>query len=141
MSAPSGAVFSRRSPYLTLFHTDITTYRLNRSISWFGDNFYFVILIKCFFWYFTHYATCPRLSLFYPWLSLLFLWLSLTYPWLSLLYPCLSLLFSWLSPVFLAVPGLSLAALCSLSLTMVEAGGNLQLTGINGGLDAMYLPM
>ena len=72
-------------------------------------------------------GSLPIMSLVpgYPWLSLL-------YPWLSLLYPCLSRLSPWLSLVSLAVPGLSLAALCSLSLTMVEAGAKLQLPGIKG---------
>ena len=81
-----------------------------------------------------YFATCPWLFLLYPWLSLLYPLLSLHCPRLSLLYPCLLLLSPWLSLVSLAIPGLSVAALCSLILTMAEVGAKLQLLGIKGGL-------
>ena len=102
-----------------------------------------------FLLYFTNFATCPWLSLIYP-------WLSLPYPCLSLLYPCLSLLSPWLSLVSLLSRGIlgiipvgqedSVAAPCSLSLTMVEAGAKLHIPVIKWGLllnnmDVMSLQM
>ena len=72
---------------------------------------------------------CPWLSLFCPWLSLFCPWLSLSCPWLSLFCPLLRLF----CQSFFGQDD-SVAAFCSLSLTMVEVGAKLQIPGIMVGL-------
>ena len=82
---------------------------------------------------------CPWLSLFCPWLSLFCPWLSLSSPWLSLSCPWLSLfcpLLHLFCPSVIVFVGQddSVAALCSLSLVMLEEGAKLQIPEMKEGL-------
>ena len=71
--------------------------------------------------------------LFCPWLSLFCPWLSRFCPWLSLFCPCFVPGFTSFVPLFVGQED-SVAALCSLSLTMVEVGATLHIPWIKGGL-------
>ena len=83
----------------------------------------------------SNYAPVPVLSLAVPVLSLVVPVLSLVVPLLSLAVPVLSLAAPLLSSVIVIVGQDNyVAALCSLSLTMVETGATLQIPGIKGGL-------
>ena len=83
----------------------------------------------------SNYAPVPVLSLAVPVLSLVVPALSLVVPLLSLAVPVLSLAAPLLSLCFCFVGQEdSVAALCSLILTMVATGAKLQIPGIQGGL-------
>ena len=83
----------------------------------------------------SNYAPVPVLSLAVPVLSLVVPVLSLVVPVLSLAVPVLSLAAPLLSSVIVIVGQDNyVAALCSLSLTMVETGATLQIPGIKGEL-------
>ena len=86
-------------------------------------------------WRLSNYAPVPFLSLAVPVLSLVVPVLSLVVPVLSLDVPVLSLAAPLLSSVIVIVGQDNyVAALCSLSLTMVETGATLQIPGIKGEL-------
>ena len=88
-------------------------------------------------WHLSNYDPVPVLSLAVPVLSLVVHALSLVVPVLCLAVHVLSLAAPLLSSVIVVVgQKKSVAALCSLNLTMVKTEAKLQIQGIKGGFCA-----